>query len=164
MSTRVILGNIRYRRFGTGPAISCRTLNCGNARISALHRLLPWFALAVTQKNYVFHSPGRPLCCPSSPRADRVSVATSACFPCAFLRRCACGKCNSSTRHRVAYTGAFERVRQSRSEQGAPSSVGHCHMADMKQRKLSSTASFSKDLGLDSLDSVEVVMAVEEVN
>ncbi|KAL4266896.1 Acyl carrier protein [Pleurotus pulmonarius] len=28
--------------------------------------------------------------------------------------------------------------------------------------KLSSTASFSKDLGLDSLDSVEVVMAVEE--
>lgn len=29
--------------------------------------------------------------------------------------------------------------------------------------QLTPTASFSKDLGLDSLDAVEVVMAVEEV-
>jgi len=105
---------------------------------------------------------------PSCQLRAKSCLSLRCCYPSADVAASACGFLGRCWPLKGGYhhpsVGRVERLRKGRSNEG----VQHCklkcqHEMFDKVPQLTTDASFTGDLGLDSLDAVEVVMAVEEV-
>lgn len=88
-------------------------------------------------------------------------AARSRIVPCAAFSAAAGLSKEEITARVLQVLRSFEKVKADKVRTAGEYLV--CRRANTVLRQLNPTASFSDDLGLDSLDAVEVVMAVEEV-